>query len=202
MRVEKDAALLIVDVQNDFCPGGSLAVADGDAVVPVLREYIGIFRRAGLPIYASRDWHPRRTAHFREFGGPWPVHCVQDTGGAAFHPGLPLPTDAIVISKGMDPGRDDYSAFHGVAADGTPLADELAGRGVKHLYVGGLATDYCVKESALEGIRHGLRVTLLADASRGVNIAPDDSDRAVDAMKAAGVRLASLRDLVASNGSA
>ncbi len=193
--MEKSAALLIVDVQNDFCPGGSLAVPGGDAVVPVLNRYISLFRAAGLPIFASRDWHPRTTSHFKEHGGLWPVHCVQGSHGAQFHPDLDLPGDAIVISKGMDPERDDYSAFQGTAADGTPLPALLAGRGIRHLYLGGLATDYCVKESALEGVRHGLIVTVLADASRGVDLAPGDSGRAVQDMMRAGVRVTSLEGI-------
>ncbi|BEH09734.1 MULTISPECIES: nicotinamidase [Geobacter] len=193
--MENDAALLIVDVQNDFCPGGSLAVPEGDTVVPVLNGYISVFRAAGLPIFASRDWHPRMTSHFKEYGGPWPVHCVQESHGAQFHPDLALPGDAIIISKGMDPERDDYSAFQGTSPDGTPFPALLAARGIRHLYLGGLATDYCVKESALEGIRHGLIVTVLTDASRGVDLAPGDSERAVQDMMRAGVRVTSFEGI-------
>jgi nicotinamidase/pyrazinamidase len=196
----KDAALLIVDVQNDFCPGGSLAVPGGDAVVPVLNDYIRLFRMTGLPIFASRDWHPAVTSHFKEHGGPWPVHCVQGSHGAQFHPDLALPEDIVVISKGMDSARDDYSAFQGTTETGTPFAAILAAREIRHLYVGGLATDYCIKETALEGIRHGLSVTVLLDASRGVDLTPGDSDRAVQEMMRAGVRTTFLEEMKLGNG--
>ncbi|WP_298268224.1 nicotinamidase [Geobacter sp.] len=190
--MNKDSALLIVDVQNDFCPGGLLPVADGDAVVPALNQYLTLFRGRGLPVFASRDWHPPTSTHFRDYGGIWPVHCVRGTDGARFHPLLKLPYDAIIISKGMDPTRDDYSAFQGVTEGGVPFSVVLKEMGISRLYVGGLATDYCVKESVLEGLRHGLSVTLLEDAVRGVDLNPDDSSRAVAEMTSAGARHATL----------
>jgi nicotinamidase/pyrazinamidase len=188
-RVDEQSALLLVDVQNDFCPGGALAVADGDAVVPVLNEWIHAFRAAGRPIFASRDWHPRDSAHFTAGGGPWPPHCVQETEGAAFHADLDV-DGAVVVSKGMDPAESGgYSAFEAVDAAGRSLADRLKGAGVSHLYVGGLATDYCVRASVLDAAKEGLRVTVIGDGVRGVEVEPGDSARALDEMRAAGASI-------------
>jgi nicotinamidase/pyrazinamidase len=195
--MERTAALLIIDVQNDFCPGGALAVPDGDAVVPVLNRAIERFRKEGLPVFASRDWHPAETRHFAAFGGPWPSHCVQDTNGAAFHPRLRLPADTVIVSKGMDPDRDDYAALHGRTSNGTPLPELLRARGVRHLYLGGLATDYCVKETALEALRQGFAVTVLSDGVRGVELQPGDTERAMAAMVAAGAHLVSSAEALA-----
>jgi nicotinamidase/pyrazinamidase len=183
-----NTALLMVDVQNDFCPGGALAVADGDAVVAPLTARAREMAVAGAPVYASRDWHPPHTAHFRP-AGPWPPHCVAGTPGAAFHAQLELPPGTIVITKGNESGVDGYSAFEGRTAAGTTLVDELRTRGISHLVVGGLATDYCVRASVLEARRLGFEVTVLADAIRGVEVQPGDSARAIDEMRAAGARV-------------
>jgi nicotinamidase/pyrazinamidase len=184
------SALLIVDVQNDFCPGGSLAVAHGDAVVAPLSAAAARMAAAGRPVFASRDWHPAHTAHFQEMGGPWPPHCVQDTPGAAFHPGLRLPGGTVVISKGTDAADDGYSAFEGHDATGQPLAALLRDAGVDHLYVGGLATDYCVRASVLSALAAGLRVTVLDDAIAAVEVQPGDGERALAEMRAAGAEFA------------
>src|SRR5205823_2672554 len=125
------SALLVVDVQNDFCPGGALAVAEGDKVVPPLNAVAARLAAAGRPVFASRDWHPRNTRHFKEQGGPWPAHCVQGTPGAAFHPDLRLPQDAVIISKGTDVADDGYSAFEGHDAQGRLLATDLQNGGVE-----------------------------------------------------------------------
>jgi nicotinamidase/pyrazinamidase len=190
-----ERALLLVDVQNDFCPGGALAVPEGDRVVPVLNEYAGRFREEGLPVFASRDWHPRETTHFREFGGTWPPHCVQETEGAAFHPGLRLPADAVVVSKGMDPREDSYSAFQGETAAGLPIAEELRRRGVRELWVGGLATDYCVRASVLDARREGFDVVVALDGVRGIDLRPGDVERAVREMEEAGARTVTLETM-------
>ena len=187
--MEKNAALLIVDVQIDFCPGGSLAVPEGDAIITVINRYIELFRKKGLPVIASRDWHPPVTGHFRQFGGLWPPHCVQGSEGARFHPLLKLPADAAVVSKGMDPEKDDYSALHAVTEQGTPLPDLLDELGTERLYIGGLATDYCVRESALEGLKQGFSVTVLKDAVKGVDLKPGDSARALKELAKAGAEL-------------
>jgi nicotinamidase/pyrazinamidase len=181
--------LLLVDPQNDFCPGGSLAVADGDAVIPVLNAWVTAAYTAGVPIFVSRDWHPARTTHFKDYGGVWPAHCVMGTPGANFHPDLRLPPDAVIVSKGMGESEDAYSAFQARDASERPLAELLQEGHVKHLFVGGLATDYCVKSSALDGLAHGLGVTLIPDGMRAVNLQPTDGERALAEMQAQGAQL-------------
>jgi nicotinamidase/pyrazinamidase len=178
--------LLLVDPQNDFCPGGSLAVADGDVVMPVLSAWAAAAERDGAPIFVSRDWHPPRTTHFIGGGGVWPPHCVMDTPGAAFHPDLVLPASATVVSKGMGETEDAYSAFQARDELETPLAALLRARGVRHLYLMGLATDYCVKASALDGLANGLRVTLVTGGIRAVDVQPGDGERALEEMVRAG----------------
>lgn len=157
-------ALLIVDVQNDFCPGGLLAVESGNDVVPVLNRWIDAAWQQNVPIYASRDWHPPGHVSFSERGGPWPTHCVQNTDGAAFHPDLNLPDDATIVSKGDDKDRDAYSAF-----DGTDLAEQLRQQNIRRLWVGGLAQDVCVKATVLDGEHEGFDVHVITDATRPVN---------------------------------
>ncbi len=185
-------ALLIVDVQNDFCPGGSLAVAEGDRVVTVLNRYAERFAAREAAIFAARDWHPARTKHFQAEGGLWPPHCVQGTPGAEFHPELRLPAGTEIVSKGMDPAEDAYSAFQGETADASAFAVALGERGIQRLFIGGLATDYCVKSSALDALRDGFEVVVLEDAVRAVDVQPGDGARALAEMTAAGARLARL----------
>jgi len=187
-------ALLVVDVQNDFCTGGALAVPGSELVVQRLNASIGEARRLGAVIYASRDWHPAVTNHFADYGGTWPVHCVQQTSGADFHPGLDLPPDAIVVTKGEDQGLPGYSAFDGHTADGIPLAADLRQRGITRIVVGGLATDYCVKHSVLDALSAGLHVTVLEDAIAGVDLHPGDSERALGEMRAHGAHLTRTGD--------
>ena len=178
------AALLVVDVQNDFCPGGALPVPGGHRVVGALNRYIDECVARGVPVYASRDWHPAVTTHFAPCGGPWPSHCVQDTDGARFHPNLRLPSATIIITKGEDPGSAGYSAFEGHTPDGQPFLADLRQRGIRHLYVGGLATDYCVVDSVFDALSAGLQVTVLEDAIAGLH--DDDSARALSQMRARG----------------
>ena len=186
--MEKKAALVIVDVQIDFCPGGSLAVAEGDRVALVLNRYVSRFAAARLSIFATRDWHPAQTSHFKAFGGIWPVHCVQNTRGAEFHPLLQLGASAIVVSKGTAPDVDGYSGFDAMDAQGVGLSQLLRQRAVEEVFVGGLATDYCVKQTVLDGVKQGFAVVLLMDAIRGVDLAPGDSTRALVEMRNAGAR--------------
>lgn len=184
--MKNDSALLLIDVQNDFCPGGALPVPDGDKVIAPLNRIAACFATAGLTVLASRDWHPEETSHFKQFGGIWPTHCVQESSGAAFHPDLLLPDAAVVISKGTDPDSDSYSAFDGRSKEGKSLGEILTAMNIRKLYVGGLATDYCVRSSALDALRAGYSVTLLVDAVAGVDITQGDSEKALDEMKQAG----------------
>lgn len=193
--MKKKSSLLIVDVQNDFCPDGPLAVPGGDAIVPVLNKYIKLFSSGKLPVFASRDWHPQQTAHFKEFGGQWPAHCVQDSRGACFHPGLQLPDDAVILSKGMDPETDSYSAFQAADAAGNDFAHLLKMFSIKELFVGGLATDYCVRWTVLDALKFGLRVFLLMDAIKGVNVREKDSETAVAEMVNLGAKKITIEKL-------
>jgi nicotinamidase/pyrazinamidase len=188
-------ALVVVDLQNDFCPGGALGVRGGDAIVPVVNRYLERFANAAAPVFLTRDWHPPVTRHFKIFGGVWPPHCVQGTRGAAFHPDLAAPAEAVIVSKGMDPDQDAYSAFQAEDPSARPFPAVLAERGVRRLYVGGLATDYCVRATALDALREGFEVVLLADAIAAVDIEPGDGARAIDEMRGAGARLTTLIDL-------
>jgi len=189
MRMGPGDALLVVDVQRDFLPGGALAVADGNAVVPVLNRYIERARKAAMPVYASRDWHPANHCSFRPRGGPWPPHCVRDTAGAEFAPLLALPADATIVSKATREDADAYSAF-----GGTTLATMLRGRGVKRLLVGGLATDYCVLNTVRDALQEGFEVALLTDAIRAVDVKPGDGARAEREMREAGAASVQLSD--------
>ena len=177
-------ALIIVDVQNDFCPGGSLAVAEGDEVVAPLNKLMKEFLDRGEPVYKTRDWHPEKTKHFAIYGGTWPIHCVQNTRGAEFHSDLLDDPRITVISKGFDERADGYSGF-----DGTQLAQLLRDEEVKEIWVGGLATDYCVKETVIDGVHNGFKVKALADAMRAVNVKTDDGKKAIDLMKEAGAEI-------------
>lgn len=179
--VGRGDALLAVDVQVDFLPGGALGVARGDEVVPVLNAWVRAFVAAGHPVYVSRDWHPADHCSFAARGGPWPPHCVAGTRGAEFSPAFVLPPEYVVVSKATDRNRDAYSAF-----DGTALAERLRVAGVRRLFVGGLATDYCVRATVLDARAAGLEVVVLTDAIRGVDVTPGDSARAIEAMRAAG----------------
>ena len=190
-----NSALVIVDVQNDFCPGGALEVYNADEIILVINRYMELFRGKGLPIIASRDWHPRETKHFEKYGGNWPEHCVQRSFGAMFRAGLLLPPDILVFSKGMDPERDDYSALQARNDTGTSMTDVLKKVGIRELYICGLATDYCVRQTALEGLHLGFSITVLVDAVRGVELNPGDSKRALDELEAAGAVLMVVEDL-------
>jgi nicotinamidase/pyrazinamidase len=188
-------ALIVVDVQNDFCPGGSLAVAEGNEVVAPLNELMKEFLDRGEPVYKTRDWHPEKTKHFARYGGTWPIHCVQNTPGAEFHPDLLNDPRITVISKGIDESADGYSGF-----DGTQLAQLLHDEGVNEVWVGGLATDYCVKQTIIDGVRNGFKVKALADAMRPVNLNPDDGKKAIDEMKDAGAEIVGDESKAAGGG--
>jgi len=175
-------ALLVVEMQNDFCPGGALPVEEGDRVVPVLNRWIRAARERGIPVYASRDWHPRGHVSFVEAGGEWPPHCVQDTEGARFHIDLELPDDVVLVTKGVRFDRDQYSAFNE-----TGLETRFRRDGVRRLFVGGLALDVCVRATVLDALRAGLEVRLLVDATRPLS--EEGGRRALEEMESAGAIL-------------
>jgi nicotinamidase-related amidase len=175
---------LVVDVQVDFCPGGSLAVEGGDEVVAGLNAVIGASETSGLPIFFTRDWHPRDHISFKDRGGVWPPHCIQGTPGAGFHPGLLVPAVATIISKGDQSDAEAYSGFQG-----TDLSLKLRNHGVGRIFLGGLTTDYCVRQSALDALRLGFKVDVLVDCIRAVDVHPGDGDRALEELKNSGVGL-------------
>jgi nicotinamidase/pyrazinamidase len=174
-------ALLIVDVQNDFCPGGALAVSKGDEIVPILNRWIADAGAAGVPVFASRDWHPANHISFKARGGLWPPHCIQNTPGAQFHPDLKLPPGVRIISKAETADLDSYSAF-----GGTDLSERLRKEGIRRIWIGGLAQDYCVRATALDALREGFEVHLIVNGTRAVNVKPDDGERAIEEIRRAG----------------
>ncbi len=173
-----DAALVLVDIQNDFCPGGALAVKDGDQVVPVANALMPKFP----VVVATQDWHPADHCSFQPQGGPWPPHCVQGTPGAELHPGLEQSRITARVQKGFQRDRDAYSGFPG-------LDDVLQSHHVKRIYVMGLATDYCVRATVLDGLKRGYEVYVVTDGVRAVNVKPDDGARALEEMQRAGAKL-------------
>ncbi|HEV8019914.1 MAG TPA: isochorismatase family protein [Candidatus Lustribacter sp.] len=189
VTVGPDDALIVVDVQHDFLPGGALAVSTGDRIFEPIDHLAPRFRR----VYATRDWHPLDHSSFAEFGGPWPVHCVAGTRGAAFDARLDLRKVDAVIDKGIDRPTDGYSGF---AA--TSLASDLRIHGVRRVFVCGLATDYCVKATALDAHAAGFTTFVIADASAAVNVAPGDEARALDELRTAGIRVVQTEDIAGS----
>jgi nicotinamidase/pyrazinamidase len=181
-------ALLIVDPQVDFLPGGSLGVPQGDEVLAPINRLIDLYRAAGLPVYASRDWHPALHCSFADQGGPWPVHCVAGSEGARFSDALQL-DDAIIVSKAETVELDAYSAFNG-----TGLAETLRARGVERLAVCGLATDYCVLNTVVDALAAGFGVLLVSEAIRAVNVHAGDGERAFGRMLDAGAVPVTLTD--------
>jgi nicotinamidase/pyrazinamidase len=191
-RYGPDTALLVVDIQNDFAdPAGGLSVSGGDAIVATVDREIEMARNNGAMVVATQDWHPETTPHFAKDGGIWPVHCVADTWGAELHPALILPDDAPRIRKGVN-GEDGYSGFtmrdplSGATAQ-TELEALLHDAGIVRVVVVGLATDYCVKATALDAARLGFETNVLTDAIAAVDLQPGDGDRALEEMRAAGV---------------
>lgn len=179
MHLRPTDALLVVDVQRDFCPGGALAVPGGDQVVSVVNRWIDRFVSAGALVVASRDRHPPQHVSFHSRAGPWPPHCVKHTRGAELHPELKLPEQAVVVFKGQHPDRDAYSAF-----DGTELASVLKRRGVRRVFVAGLAQDVCVQATVLDALRSGFEVHVLLEATRPVD--PRQGKRAIELVQSKG----------------
>ena len=184
MDLKKGDALIIVDVQNDFLPGGSLAVPDGDKIIPVLNKYACKFAGIFLPVFATRDWHPEKHCSFKEQGGMWPPHCVANTNGADFSKDLKLPANTCIISKAVYEDNDAYSGF-----GGTNLHAKLTEMNIKRVFIGGLATDYCVKATVQDALNHGYITYYLQDASRAVNVKPGDEVKAEESMVRSGAIL-------------
>ncbi|RMH06723.1 MAG: nicotinamidase [Nitrospirae bacterium] len=190
VQLDQESGLVLVDLQNDFFPGGALGVKEAHQLIPKINAYIRWFHEQGLPVIATRDWHPANHCSFREQGGPWPVHCVQGSWGAQFHPDLVMPPGTMVVSKGTDPRADAYSGF-----DGTSLQERLHDLGVRTVCVLGLATDYCVKQTVIDACRLGFRTIVLTDAIQGVEVHPGDCEKALEAMRQAGATTASAAEL-------
>lgn len=184
-------ALIIVDIQNDFLPGGTLAVPNGNAIIDPLNHCTDVFERLGLPIFATRDWHPPNHCSFGPQGGPWPPHCIAGTAGAGFAPGLSLPGAARMVFKATRPDADAYSGFQG-----TDLAAQLKDLGCTRVFIGGLATDYCVRATALDARDAGFDVIVLEDAVKAVDVEPGDGPRALQEMAAHGVRFCSVQHML------
>jgi nicotinamidase/pyrazinamidase len=183
----KDAAFILVDIQNDFCPGGALAVADGDAVIAVVNRLMPHF-----PLVVSTlDWHPANHISFREQGGPWPPHCVQHSFGAELHPALDAARINHTFRKAATADQDAYSEFEGFDDNNRSLDEYLKSRGVRRVYLAGLATDYCVRATALDALRLGYETYVITDGVRAVNVQPDDSAKALAEMRAHGAHLLS-----------
>ncbi len=187
--IKNSDALLITDLQKDFLPGGALPIDNADEIIPVLNDYVKRFVAAKAHVLASRDWHPVNHISFLAQGGRWPPHCVQETAGAKFSPDLKLPPHAIVISKATNPVIEAYSAF-----DGTSLAHELRTLGVKQLFIGGLATDYCVVNTVVDACKLGFEAVVLMDATLGINAEPGDVDRAIETMLKNGAQQVAVED--------
>lgn len=175
-------ALIVVDVQKDFCPGGALPIEEGDAVVPVLNHWMAKAVAKGVPVYASRDWHPVGHISFSGRGGLWPPHCIQDSDGARFHPDLGLPDSVVKVTKGVRFDQDQNSAF-----DQTGLAVQLRQEGIKRLWIGGLAEDVCVLATALDARKEGFEVVLIESATRPVT--PQGGEKARGEMRDAGIQI-------------
>lgn len=193
-----DAALILVDIQNDFCPGGALAVAEGDEIVAVVNRLMPRFPL----VVSAQDWHPANHISFKEQGGPWPPHCVQGTPGAELHPALDIRTVAKYFRKAASPDKDAYSEFDGLDEHGRALDEFLKSRGVKRVYVVGLATDYCVKATVLDGLKFGYEVFAVTDAMRAVNVNPDDGATALGDMERSGAHLVTSDDILQRSDSA
>ncbi len=191
VRITVNSAIIAVDIQNDFCPGGALSVPEGDRVIPQMNLYIAKFSEMELSVYVTKDWHPLNHISFKNTGGKWPEHCVQHTHGAELHSALFIPGNAVIIEKGTAPDEEAYSAFHGTSLDARLRKDNIV-----RLFIGGLATDYCVKSTVLDALHSGFEVVFLSDASKGVDVSPGDSEQAVDEMIKAGAVMAVYDDII------
>lgn len=194
MAEKTGKALLVVDVQNDFCPDGALPVKNGDRIIEPLNKMMNYARKNRWPIFSSRDWHPPESKHFKPLGD-WPIHCVQDSYGAQFHPNLKISGTDYIVSKGTDPNENGYSPFEGKAYF-RPLDELLRYFKIKEIYIGGLATDYCVKAAVLDARRLGYKTYVLTDACRAVNLKPGDEVRALSEMANAGAQFITTSEVI------
>lgn len=186
--LKKGDALIVVDVQNDFLPGGALAVPEGNDIISPLNGVIKKFRKENLPLFFTRDWHPQNHSSFLEHGGSWPAHCVKDTKGAAFASSINVPEGSVIISKASEADIDEYSGLSGFDGDGNRLDEILKRENIRRVVTGGLATDYCVLNTVLDALDLGCEVYVLTDAVRAVNVKPDDGSRALQDMAERGAR--------------
>lgn len=180
--LQKGDGLCLVDVQSDFCPGGALAVEEGDSIIPLLNRWTRAALEIGIPILASRDWHPVNHVSFRDQGGLWPPHCLQDSRGARFHPDLELPEQVIKITKGVRLDKDQNSVF-----DQTGLERQMERDGIKRLWIGGLALDVCVLDSVIDALKTGFEAFLIREGTRPIT--PEGGKIAMEKMRAAGARI-------------
>ena len=191
--MQNKKSLLVVDIQNDFCPGGALGVSEGDQIIPLVNNYVQLFLDKQLPVFISRDWHPKETKHFKESGGPWPIHCVQNTKGGEFHPDFRVPEKAIILSKGTDPQSDGYSVFDAFDSNNTSFLEVLEQLDIDELYICGIATDYCVKFTVLDALKKGFKINVLVDAIKGVD--KEDSKRTIAEITAKNAKMKTFADV-------
>ena len=195
IELQRTDALIIVDVQNCFLPGGSLGVAGGDRIIEPLNRAIGIFFKKNLAIFLSRDWHPRQHISFVEQGGPWPVHCVRNTSGAQFFESLRIPASAVVFSKGTDPEQEEYSAWHARDASGKTLQEIVHSMGIQRLFIGGLTTEYCILSTVKDARAEGYPIFVLQDAICAVEANQGDGWRALEEMSSAKAELIMVENI-------
>lgn len=191
VALTSEDALIVADIQNDFLPGGRLAVSNGHGIIGAVNQYINIFTNAKHPVFATRDWHPPNHCSFEQQGGPWPVHCIAGTVGAAFSPALKLPDDVRIVSKARDRDKEAYSAF-----SGTTLHEQLKQLSIRRLFVCGLATEYCVFNTVTDAIACGYTVFLLEDAIRAIDAQPNDGSRAIEQMQERGVEAVTVQQIM------
>lgn len=182
-------ALSVTDVQNDFLPGGALGVLEGDKIMPPINRAIALFKKANLPIFFSRDWHPPDHCSFKDQGGPWPPHCVQNTSGAEFSTELEIPEGAIIVSKGTEKESEQYSTWEGHDAEGNTESVLMKKLEIRRIFIAGLATDYCVLNSVKDALGEGYEVYVSTDAVRAVNVNPGDGEKALNEMIGLGAKL-------------
>lgn len=189
IKVASGDVLIITDMQNCFLPGGSLPVTQGDSIIGPLNNVIDVFARAGLPAVFTRDWHPPEHCSFKVRGGPWPTHCVQGTDDAVFSPRLQMPPRPLVISKAVERDKEQYSAYYGRDEAGTTMADILRAMKPNRIFIGGVATEYCVFNTVLDMLKDGYDVYVFVDGVKPVEVKPDDGQAALETMEKRGARL-------------